>query len=77
MNTEEIKELWGEELFDAFADHIDEEGFLTNDWADILEKKYPDHTFYDKPEIKENIYSRMYNLDAEENAEGTKHRPVI
>lgn len=76
MATVQIEELWGEELFDVFADHIDDEGFLTNDWSEIIENKYPDHTYYMTPEIKENIYSRMYNLDTEENSEGTKHRPI-
>ena len=39
MTTEQKKELWGEELFNAFANHIDENGWLTEDWAGILDKE--------------------------------------
>lgn len=35
MTTEQKKELWGEELFNAFADHIDENGWLTVNFGDI------------------------------------------
>lgn len=77
MTTEEIKELWGDELFNVFADHIDEDGFLTNDWHLIIENEIPkfDNDWNDNPKHTET-YQRMYLLDTEKNSDGTKIRPV-
>lgn len=77
MTTEEIKELWGEELFDVFADHIDEEGFLTNDWGNIIENEIPkfDKNWNDNPKYTDT-YQRMYLIDIENNSDQTRIRPV-
>lgn len=78
MTTEKKKELWGEELFNAFANHIDENGWLTEDWAGILDKEMPDFDEdYNDNENKKEVFRRMYNLDYEESADGSMLRPVV
>ena len=78
MTTEQKKELWGEELFNAFANHIDENGCLTEDWAGILDKEMPDFDEdYNDNENKKEVFRRMYNLDYEESEDGLMLRPVV
>ena len=78
MTTEQKKELWGEELFNAFAEHIDENGWLTEDWGEILDKEMPDFDEdYNDNENKKEVFSRMYNLDYEESEDGSMLRPVV
>lgn len=74
---EELKELWGEELFSVFAEHIDQNGWLTSDWARILEQEVPrlDEDYNDNPEYSDT-YSRMYNKDFEESQDGLLLRPI-
>jgi hypothetical protein len=71
------EELWGEDLFKVFGNHINEDGWLTSDWAQIIEDEVPrfDTDYNDNPEHSET-YSRMYNLDYEENADQTLIRPL-
>lgn len=73
---ESNKELWGDDLFSVFGEHIDENGWLTADWAPILEAKVPkwDSDYNDNPEHA-NTYSRMYNLDFQYNED--KIRPIV
>lgn len=74
MKTEKLKDLWGEELFNVFANHIDEDGCLTESWAEIIENEIPkfDDDYNDNPLYRET-YSRMYNMEFEEI--GNKIRP--
>ncbi|MBP1165028.1 hypothetical protein JOE44_001912 [Chryseobacterium sp. PvR013] len=66
MKKQDLKELWGEELFNAFADHIDNDGWLTENWAPILEENYSDwDKDYNDTGEKSNLYSRMYIQDFE------------
>jgi len=78
MKKTEIKteELWGEDLYNVFAHYINEEGWLTAEWADIIEKEVPrwDKNYNDNPEYK-NTYSRMYNTEFEDNEKGDMIRP--
>jgi hypothetical protein len=75
--TEEIKAIWGEDLFETFADHFDEEGWLPAEWPTILERELKDwdEHFRDTHE-KSTAYGRMYNIDFEENEDGTKIRRI-
>lgn len=77
MATEEIKELWGEELFNVFADHLDSEGWLTENWAYIVEDNLSDwdEDFNDTNEKRE-VYGLMYNIDFEYNEDKTKIRRI-
>ncbi|WP_313138426.1 hypothetical protein [Myroides sp.] len=77
MTTEEIKELWGEELYNVFEQHIDDEGFLTEKWANIIEDNLSDwdEDFNDTNEKKE-VYGLMYNIDFEYNEDKTKIRKI-
>lgn len=77
MTYEEKKELWGEDLFNVFAGAINEEGWLTSDWGEIIEEEIPrlDEDYNDNPQYSET-YSRMYNLDHEESDCGKFIRPI-
>lgn len=77
MTNQEIKNLWGEELFRVFADDLDDEGWLTEDWAMIVDEKVSnwDEDFNDTNEQKE-IFSLMYNIEFEYNQDKTKIRRV-
>lgn len=76
MKTEqELREIWGNDLYETFGNHIDEEGWLTSDWHLIIEEGIPK---YDK-NMRDNedytlAYGRMYNIDFEENEDQTKIR---
>lgn len=71
------EELWGEDLYKVFRNHINEDGWLTSDWSDILEEKVPklDDDYNTNPE-NGDTYNRMYNLEYEENQDGTMIRPL-
>ena len=77
MEQFEIKKLWGEDLYNAFSAHINEDGWLTHDWATILEDNFSnwDENMNDT-NILSDLYSKMYNIDFEENADETMIRPV-
>lgn len=77
MTTEELKELWGEDLFKVFGNHLTEDGWLTEDWGNILEKEVPqfDKDYNDNPDYKET-YQRMCYLDHEESDCGKFIRPT-
>lgn len=66
LNDEQIKELWGEDLYNVFAEHIDEYGRLTAEWQNIIENEIPrfDKHYNDNPLFKET-YGRMYCLEYE------------
>lgn len=71
MNIEEIKELWGEDLFNVFESNLNEDGWLTDHWVKIIEEKK-----YDT--IKQDVYSRIFflELESKETADGVLIRPV-
>lgn len=75
MSIEQMKELWGEELFKVFGNYLDEDGWLTSQWCDIIEENLSDwdDDFNDTNEKKE-IYGTMYNIEFEYNADETKIR---
>lgn len=77
MTQEDIKELWGEDLYSVFANHINQEGWLTEDWSDIIENEIPkfDKDYNDNPLFKET-YERMYNLDYIESECGNFIKPT-
>lgn len=71
------EKLWGEDLFYIFHNHIDSQGWLTSDWARIIEEEVPrfDKGYNDNP-LYQNSYSKMYSLDFEDNEDESKIRPI-
>lgn len=71
-----LKELWGEDLFDVFAGHLTEDGWLPSNWNLIIENEIPqfDKNWNDNPKYTET-YQRMYMQDLEENEDGSMVRP--
>lgn len=71
------KELWGSDLFAVFSKHIDKKGWLTNDWASIIENEIPkfDKNYNDNILFKDT-YSRMYNTEFEYNEYESMIRPI-
>lgn len=68
--------MWGEELFNAFADNLTADGWLTKDWAQIIEDNYDDvDKDYNENKVKKNIYTRMYMMDFEESDCGQFIKP--
>ncbi|MCA4781472.1 hypothetical protein IF125_04240 [Empedobacter stercoris] len=66
MTTEQIEQAWGEELYNAFSEWIDDKGWLVGNWPDYLEENYSNwDKNYNDTNIKSNLYSQMYNLDIE------------
>lgn len=66
MTKEQIEQAWGEDLYNAFCEWIDENGWLVGNWADYLEDNYSNwDKNYNDTNIKSNLYSQMYNLDIE------------
>jgi len=76
MTSKDIKKLWGDELYDVFAEHINEDGWLTEDWVDIIESEIPrfDSDWNDNPVYKDT-YQRMYMLDMVSNEDETMCKP--
>ena len=77
MTTKQKKQIWGEELFKVFAEHIDEKGWITSDWCEIIEDEIPqfDEDYNDNP-IYKQTYQMMYNVEFEYNEDETKIRPI-
>lgn len=77
MSTEEIQELWGEDLFKVFAGALNEEGWLTSDWNEIIEEEIPrlDEDYNDNPKYADT-YQRMHMMDFEDSEDGKMIRPV-
>lgn len=77
MNDIDVKKLWGEDLYNVFAEHIDDEGWLPAEWSPIIENEVPrlDKYYNDNPEYA-RAYSAMYHMDFEDSQDGTKIRPV-
>lgn len=73
-----VKELWGEDLYSVFSNHISDDGWLTCSWGDILEREISkfDENYNHNPEYK-NTYSKMYLMDFRESVSGEYIRPVI
>jgi hypothetical protein len=71
------EDLWGDDLYKVFGNHINESGWLTSEWAQIIEDEVPrfDSDYNDNPEHGET-YSRMYNLEYEESEDGKMVRPI-
>lgn len=69
-------DLWGEQLWNAFAPYIYSEGWLTSNWVDILEDNFKDwdEDGNDTNE-KRTLFGLMYNLDFEESEDGKFIRP--
>ncbi|KGT09532.1 hypothetical protein NV63_06815 [Elizabethkingia anophelis] len=71
------KELWGDVLYNAFQGHINEDGWLTSDWAQIIEDNYSDwDKDYNDTGEKRNLYQRMYLIDLEDSEDEKFVRPV-
>ncbi|AZA91165.1 Uncharacterised protein [Chryseobacterium nakagawai] len=77
MTVEELKKLWGKDLFEAFADHFTNDGWLTTDWGQIIENEIPqfDNDWNDNPRYKDT-YQRMYLLDHVESDCGKFIKPI-
>jgi hypothetical protein len=73
----DAKELWGADLYAVFHHHIDKKGWLTSDWATIIENTVPrfDKNYNDNPLYSET-YSRMYNLEFEDSEDKSMIRPL-
>ncbi|MBT0549155.1 hypothetical protein [Riemerella anatipestifer] len=77
MSDEGIKSIWGEYLYNIFAEHIDEDGWLIDNFAEIIDNKLKDwdEDYVDTGE-KSEAYHRMHNTDFEESEDGLKIRPI-
>jgi len=76
MTQEEIKKLWGDELYKVFSEHINNDGWLTSNWADIIEDEISKYdSDYNENPLYTKTYSRMYNIDLEMNSNGTMVTP--
>jgi len=77
MTEEQIIKLWGEDLYNVFSDHINDEGWLTENWADIIEEEIPkfDEDWNDN-ELYTDTYGSMYNIEFESNEDETLIRPI-
>lgn len=77
MNIEEIKKLWGKDLFKVFRNHINEEGWLTEDWSEIIENEVPkfDENWNDN-ELYKEIYIIMNTNDFEISGDGKFIKPI-
>lgn len=77
MTKKEIKELWGETLYNAFKEHLTDDGWLTINWAHILEEKFNDwDDDYNDTNIKSRLYQQMYLLDFDDNFNGSFIKPT-
>jgi hypothetical protein len=79
MNTIEanVPQTWDERLVKAFGNLINEEGWLTPNWAEHLEENFKDWDEDGKEtNEKKELYGLMYNLDFEESLDGGFIRPI-
>ena len=55
MIKAKIKELWGSYLYSRLLPWIDEEGYIENDWVQLIEENYSDWDadYNDTNELKE------------------------
>lgn len=62
--------LWGNHLYKKLSPWIDKDGYITDNWASIVENNFQD---WDKDYIdtneKSDIYYAMYNLEFEPHPE--------
>lgn len=71
------KELWGDVLYNAFQEYINEDGWLTSDWGQIIEDNYSDwDKDYNDTGEKKNLYQRMYLIDLEDSEDEKYVRPI-
>lgn len=76
MNAKQLNELWGDELFIFFADDFNEDGWLTNEWCNIVDDRLPPYTLNESQESKsKDIYTRMYLTEFEESECGKFIKP--
>ncbi|WP_417365947.1 hypothetical protein [Flavobacterium beibuense] len=77
LTKKELIDLWGKKLYEVFEKHIDKQGWLTEDWPEIIEKEIKpfDEDWNDNPQYKDT-YQRMYNVDWEVKSDGLFIRPM-
>lgn len=76
MNKEIQKQIWDDELYNALNGFFVENGWLTIDWATILENNFSNwDENYNDTNILGNLYSRMYNKEFEKSPCGLFIRP--
>lgn len=76
MNAKQLNELWGDELFIFFADDFTEDGYLTQNWCDIVDERVPSYSCDEyKAEKNKSIYTRMSMTEFEESECGNFIRP--
>lgn len=76
MTTEQIQDLWGEDLYKVFGNYIDEEGWLTEEWGKIVEENLSDwDKDYNDNDEKKDVYRIMYSIEFEDDETETKIRP--
>lgn len=76
MTNKELKSLWGEPLYTAFKEYITEDGWLTNNWGQILEDNFSDwDDDYNDTNIKSRLYQAMYLKDFDDNFDNTHIKP--
>lgn len=70
MTKKQLTVLWGNQLYKRLSPWINEEGYITYNWASIVDNNFED---WDKDYIdtfeRTNIYTRMYNLEFEPHPE--------
>lgn len=75
--TANVPQPWDERLVKAFGDQINEEGWLTPDWAQYLEDNFKDWDIDGiETNEKKELFGLMYNLDFEFSLDGGYIRPV-
>lgn len=69
--------LWGEDLYKVFRDYIDEEGWLTEEWAQVIDNEIPElDSDYNTNKLYSETYGRMYRTDFEKSIDGLFIRPL-
>lgn len=72
-----VQENWDQRLLEAFGDLINQDGWLTSDWAQHLEENFKDWDENGKDtNEKKELFGLMYNLDFEESEDGKFIRPI-
>lgn len=76
MTNKELQVLWGDILYKAFKNNINEDGWLTNDWSEILEYNFSDwDDHYNDTNTKSRLYQQMYLTDFDDNFDNTMIKP--
>jgi len=70
------KNLWGNILYSFFRKHIDRYGWLTYDWATIIEDNVKDWDKDFNEDVKKKaLFSNMYSIEFEESPDRMFVRP--